>query len=53
MKPPPHTRYLVEDADLRRLAGVEPYPEEPSSDPARPALLDLPAAELGRLLERC
>ena len=51
--PPPRTRHHVEDADLRRLAGVEPYPAEPSSDATRPALLNLPAAELRRLLECC
>ena len=53
VQPRPRTRHLVEDADLRQLAGVDPYPGEPSSDPTRSALLDLPAADLRCLLERC
>ena len=49
--PPRRTRHLVEDADLRQLAGVEPYPAELSMR-TRPALLQLPVAELRCLLER-
>ncbi|KAK9837297.1 hypothetical protein WJX81_004709 [Elliptochloris bilobata] len=54
--PPLRTRHRVEDADLRRLAGVEPYPLEPhpaNNGLPRLALLQLPVAELHRLLERC
>ena len=54
----PRTRHLVEDAVLRRLAGVEPYPAEARSAARegarqpRPTLLHLEPVELQHMLDR-